>query len=390
MRAVLFALGVVVSVASAQAADAERGATLYLRLPGGLVSCVSCHGPDPAANRNNLLRAAGQPDVLLKTLNAVGVMGYLKPALQDADLIDLSAYLDTVARAAGDTVRTAWPRTIEFGSFSPGSATPTHEVWLRNRSAAPLDLAPPRLMRGLFMLSHNCPPVLPVNAECRASLRASAAVPVTPGDFTDALVWPSATPGVMGVSAAAVSGAAAPLDTDRASLDFGSVKVGTTSAVQRLTVRNSGTAEITLGVFTLTGPGAGAYALDSGCESGRLLAPGANCTVEVSFRPGAETAYEAALQWRSSGGNPAPVRLDGRGAVQLTSVPAPVPTTPATIGTGSGGGGCAALPPAARGDISLMLLLAAAAAALAVRRHSRYRHRITLPHRRHQKFTISV
>jgi mono/diheme cytochrome c family protein len=41
------------------AQDAVRGAGLYLQLPGNLASCVSCHGPDPAANRNNLLRAAG-------------------------------------------------------------------------------------------------------------------------------------------------------------------------------------------------------------------------------------------------------------------------------------------------------------------------------------------
>jgi mono/diheme cytochrome c family protein len=61
----LAVLGAGLSPAPAEAQDAVRGAALYLQLPGNLASCVSCHGPDPAANRNNLLRAAGQPLVLL-------------------------------------------------------------------------------------------------------------------------------------------------------------------------------------------------------------------------------------------------------------------------------------------------------------------------------------
>ncbi len=377
------ALAVIVSLPAppAQAADAGRGSALYLRLPGGLNSCVSCHGPDPAANRNNLLRAASQPDVLLKALNAVGVMGYLKPELQDTDLADLAAYLDTVARAAADDTRAVWPRTIEFGSFAPGTVSPVHEVWLRNRSAAAMALVPPRLTRGLFMLSHDCPPVLAAGTACRASLSAAAAAPMAPGDFTDALVWPAATPVVVGLSATASANTAAALATDRTVLDFGEVKVGD-PALQRLSLRNTGAADITLGVSTLTGPGAAGYALDGDCGSGRLLAAGAGCTLEISFRPGAGVPYEAALQWRSSGTNPAPVRLEGRGLTTPLSAPPTAPTAAAPgDGGAGGGGGCAALPPAARGDASLLLWLAAAATALAVRHRLR---RVTALSRRLQ------
>lgn len=63
------------------AQDALRGARQYLRLDAGVPSCLTCHGPDPAQGRNNLLRAADNPAALQKALNAVGAMGFLKGVL---------------------------------------------------------------------------------------------------------------------------------------------------------------------------------------------------------------------------------------------------------------------------------------------------------------------
>jgi cytochrome c553 len=359
------------ALGTAAAADAERGAMLYLRLPDGQASCVNCHGSDPAASRNNLLRAAAQPEVLLKTLNSIGVMGYLKAALGDADIEDLAAYLDAVARAAAAAERTVWPRTIEFGQLPPGVASAPHEVRLRNQSAAPLPVSPPRLARGRFMLSHDCPPLLAPGAECRASLRAVTAVPVAAGDFTDSLLWPGPVPVVVGVSAAASGAPGGSLLAVETEIDFGSVGVSETSQ-RRLTLRNEGVTAVTLGVATLTGPGAGAFALGEGCATGSVLAVAATCTVELRFRPGAGAAYTAALQWRSDGGNPAPVRLLAQGKVPNSELPAPA-------GGATGGGGCAAAPPASKGDFSLPLWLAAAASALGWRRHKSARLRTAGP-----------
>ena len=144
-----------------------------------MAACVSCHGPDPAGNRNNLLRAAGQPVVLLKALNAIGVMGYLKGMLSDADIADLAAYLDTVARAASDPTHSVWPRTVEFGALGFGTVSPEHVVWLRNLSAAPLSGVSPRVVGGRFEARHNCPTVLAPAAACSVALRTLAP---SPGD----------------------------------------------------------------------------------------------------------------------------------------------------------------------------------------------------------------
>jgi mono/diheme cytochrome c family protein len=59
------------------AADAARGARLYLQLPSGITGCVACHGPDAAQGRNNLLNAAGRPQGLQRALNTVAAMGFL-------------------------------------------------------------------------------------------------------------------------------------------------------------------------------------------------------------------------------------------------------------------------------------------------------------------------
>lgn len=121
------------SVGAHASGDALRGAALYLQLPGLETSCVGCHGPDPAANRNNLLRAANQPAALQKALNTVSAMGFLRDALDEARIADLSAYLDRVLlTAALDAPLALWPRTIEFGSLGIGEVSAIHRVTLLN------------------------------------------------------------------------------------------------------------------------------------------------------------------------------------------------------------------------------------------------------------------
>ena len=131
---VLISLELAASTVGAHASgDALRGAALYLQLPGLETACVGCHRPDPAANRNNLLRAANQPAALLKALNTFSAMGFLRDALDEARIADLSAYLDRVLlTAALDAPLALWPRTIEFGSLGIGEVSAIHRVTLLN------------------------------------------------------------------------------------------------------------------------------------------------------------------------------------------------------------------------------------------------------------------
>lgn len=359
---------------SAHAADAVRGAQLYLQLPSGDASCVACHGADPAANRNRLLGAAGQAVILQKALNAVGVMGYLKPLLTEVDVADLSAYLDSVARAAAiaaDGGPQVWPRSIEFGTLAAGAASPTHTVWLRHRGSVPLTDVAPRLAGGRFLLTHDCPAVLQPGALCSAQLRALA--PPAGESVSDALLWGGASPARIGLSATGSGGLVATLVADAATIDFGGAAVDT-PVTRRLRLSNAGNAATTLTTATLTGPTAPAFALTAGCMSGTVLGPGESCTADIVWRPGAAVAYEAALQWRSDGTRAAPLRLQAQGlAPPPTQLP---PASGPTVSEPGGGGGCAAAPPSWRGGDASLLLWAGLAACFLGRRRGLRRGRV--------------
>jgi chitodextrinase len=66
-----------------------------------------------------------------------------------------------------------------------------------------------------------------------------------------------------------------------ASLNFGSVKRGVTSAPQRVTVTNTGTATLTIASITLGGANPGDFAI-AARTCGATLAPTASCTVDVT------------------------------------------------------------------------------------------------------------
>jgi MYXO-CTERM domain-containing protein len=126
-------------------------------------------------------------------------------------------------------------------------------------------------------------------------------------------------------------------------------------------------------VATLTGPTAGAFSTDGRCPAATVLAPGNACTLDLRWRPGAAVAYDAVLQWRGDGTNPAPMRLQALGtqaSVPADPPPVPPPAEPPTAA--GGGGGCTSSSATAQGDSGTTLWTAWALGALLVRRR---RHR---------------
>lgn len=158
----------------AAAQDAGRGARLYLGLPAGQASCVECHGPDPGANRNRLLKAAQGPDAIRQAISQAAAMGYLGELLDATALADLSAWLGLVnAESQDDAPAQVWPWGLEFGRLAPGSAAPPHPVVLHNTGTGNLWLAP--LLRATvpggtagLQLSHDCPGLLEPRQRCTA------------------------------------------------------------------------------------------------------------------------------------------------------------------------------------------------------------------------------
>lgn len=360
----------------ALAQDAVRGAQLYLQLPT-VASCVSCHGPDPSQNRNNLLIAADTPQSLQKALNTVGAMGYLKSLLSETDVADLSAYLGRVIATAADSAPVAlWPTTVEFGELLPAQVSPVHQVTLLNRRQVPLSLSAARLegpSAAQFLLESDCPATLPAQSSCMLRLRAQPTV-TGPASATLVLESPGQSPWVTGVTAsmpvAPGSGGVLSFDLPQAAIAFAGTSLGD-SAVREFRLVSHGTATVNLGVGTVTGPGRNVFRIEGDCSNFLALAPGTGCTVRLRFTPNAPGAAEATLQWRSDATNPGTVKVSGATLAAPEPVPPAAPAAPSPTPTAEpvgGGGGCSVAPPVRRVDPVLPFAIVAALYALWLRR----------------------
>jgi len=118
--------------------------------------------------------------------------------------------------------------------------------------------------------------------------------------------WP------VGTSAPAVS-------LSPTSIAFPSTLAGATSAAQMVTIKNSGTAALTLTSETLTGTGAASFVKSATtCETS--LAAGASCTVSVEFKPAAAGSFSAALAIADNAtGSSQSVALTGTGTKPATT-----------------------------------------------------------------------
>src|SRR5437899_3142516 len=98
---------------------------------------------------------------------------------------------------------------------------------------------------------------------------------------------------------------------------FGEQRVGTTSAAQNVTLTNNGGAPLNLTGITITGAQAADFAFAAGntCPSGAgSVAPGASCTISVSFTPAAPGARAATVNITDAAvDSPQSVSLPGTG-----------------------------------------------------------------------------
>lgn len=101
-----------------------------------------------------------------------------------------------------------------------------------------------------------------------------------------------------------------------ASLEFGQVLAGTSSGSQSVTVTNNGGGPVTISSIALSGGGSGDFGQSHNCPlSPSTLASGANCTINVTFAPGAGGPRRATLSvTHDAPGSPNRVTLAGLGA----------------------------------------------------------------------------
>jgi len=115
-------------------------------------------------------------------------------------------------------------------------------------------------------------------------------------------------------------------------LTFDSTTVGSTTAAQMVTIKNTGTGTVTLTSETITGTNATSF-IKSATTCGASLAAAASCTVSVEFKPTAAGTLNANLSIADNAtGSPQIVTLTGTGSSSSTAVltsPTPGSTLPA-------------------------------------------------------------
>jgi sugar lactone lactonase YvrE len=222
----------------------------------------------------------------------------------------------TVALSGSGIVPTTLSTTsLAFGNVAENTPSPVKKVILWNNSqTAPLTVSLGVTPGSGFAIdgSTTCPngSTLAPGANCTVGVTLT---PSAAGPYNGTLTF--TTSAANSPQTVALSGTGiAPTVLSTTTLAFGSVVKNTTSPVARVILwNNSQTTPLTVSLGVTPGSG---FAIDGSttCPSGSTLAPGANCTVGVTFRPPATGPYTGTLTFTTSAANsPQTVALSGRG-----------------------------------------------------------------------------
>ena len=234
---------------------------------------------------------------------------------------------------------------LAFGNQIINSRSEAKTVTLANTGAGPLTISTFRINgadAGDFAQGADCPvspSSLPAGASCTIYV---SFAPSTPGSKTATLaIGDDAAGGQQTVSltGAGTLGAAAVMLSPPL-LTFADRSVGTTSDAQAVSLINTGLGPLTISTLRLNGADAADFAQGVDCPIGPdSLAPGASCTIYVSFTPHSAGVKSATLTIGDDApSSPQTLALGGRGLSdpQVSVSPSSLFFGSGTVGTQSG------------------------------------------------------
>jgi hypothetical protein len=160
---------------------------------------------------------------------------------------------------------------------------------------------------------NTCDSGLPPGAKCTITLTFT---PTQSGPQTAVVtITDNAAGSPQGIALTGTGVASGPNATlSPASATFSTQLVGTTSPAQPITLTNYGTATLSISSITIKGADPGDFAQTSTC--GSSVAPGASCTISVTFTPTGINSRNASLSIADNAlGSPQKVGLTGTGTV---------------------------------------------------------------------------
>jgi len=228
------------------------------------------------------------------------------------------------------------PATISFGNQAVGSTGSSLTATLVNSGNATLTISSIQMTgpnSGDFTEKDNCVPSLAPSAQCTATL---TFVPSASGPRTASLVFTdnaAGSPQTLGITG---TGTSATVGLSSTTLAFGSQLQGTTTPAQSVTLTNNGSAALNFSSIAVSGTNPGDFAASNNC--GGSLAAGGNCTINVTFTPGATGSRAATLTIADDAvGSPQAVSLTGTGSGPSVNLSASNLTFNQNLGTTSAG-----------------------------------------------------
>lgn len=211
-----------------------------------------------------------------------GVLVIESDAISSPDFIDLAGsaapiYVAVPANAAPLAAYTASQSSLTFDSTQTGNASAAQTITLSNTGTTTLHIANLQTTPD-FTLQSGCTVIAP-GGSCLISV---AFTPQSAGAKISALeITSDAANALDFISLLGTDATPASLTLSPASLDFGSVLVGSASTLP-IQITNTGATAATFNGLSTTGD----YAIAGSCPAvGNALAPATSCTLEVTFAP---------------------------------------------------------------------------------------------------------
>ncbi len=189
---------------------------------------------------------------------------------------------------------TVSPTSLVFASQLVGTTSTAQIVTMSNNGGTAIAISSIAVSGSDFTsgFTKTCGASLAAGASCTMSVKFR---PVAVGLRTGTITIVDADPTSPQVVALSGTGAAPTVSVTPASINFGSVTRGTTSAGQLVTVANTGTVPMKFasnGAFTLGGTNPNQFRVATGglCANGKTLPAGQSCSVTVRFKPTSRTS----------------------------------------------------------------------------------------------------
>jgi hypothetical protein len=197
---------------------------------------------------------------------------------------------------------------LNFKKIPISQTTAPQTVTLTNTGSDVLNISSIVATGDFHIANNTCGATVAAGANCAVSLTFT---PTTKGTRKGTLTFTDNAPDSPQV--VSLKGVGQSIALSPTSLDFGTVAVGVTSSSKSVTVSNVGTTVVTFTGFVLAGSAAGDY-LFTGNTCGATIAPGANCSVSIAFKPTLAKKRNAKLNVKNNGGgSPSTATLTGTG-----------------------------------------------------------------------------